>query len=107
MSKTSVTGELVPLRDRSSGVNRPLTVRLKKRGGVEPSVGVETDAGDCRDDAAELLRYKDVDRGSGTRGDGGAPGKRGEVARGVLEGVWSSESKVESRGVIGLGMPGI
>lgn len=85
-----------------------MTLRLKKSGGVDISVGVETGAEDCReDDAVELLLYKDKDKGWGTCGDGGAPGKRGEVARGVLEGVWSSESKVESRGVIGLGIPGI
>ena len=39
-------------------------------------------------------------------------GRRGDVARGVAEGVWSSVSTVdcelvESCGVIGLGIPGI
>lgn len=36
------------------------------------------------------------------------PGKRGEVARGVADGVRSSASKdVVSRGVIGRGIPGM
>ena len=35
------------------------------------------------------------------------PGRRGDVARGVAEGVRSSASNVVSRGVMGRGIPGM
>lgn len=81
--------------------------RLKKRGGVEA-------AGEIGrlvwydEDALELLRCM-LDVIWDIKGDPWVfmPGRRGEVARGVADGVRSSGSKEVSRGVIGRGMPGM
>ena len=61
------------------------------------------------DDALELLRYMLDAKLWDIKGDIWVfmPGRRGEVARGVAEGVRSSESKVASRGVMGRGIPGM
>ena len=60
-------------------------------------------------DALELLRYMldvnvwDINGAAWVF----RPGRRGELARGVAEGVRSSMSKEVSRGVMGRGIPGI
>lgn len=99
-------GSLVVFRCRSSGVYRPFIERLKKRGGVEPCVG-ETGRWDA--EAPELLLLRVEAILWGIKGETWVlrPGRRGEVARGVAEGVKSSLSKMASLGVIGRGMPGI
>ena len=63
----------------------------------------------CDDDAPELLLYRLDARLWDIKGDAWVfkPGNRGEVARGVADGVRSSESKVGSRGVMGRSMPGV
>lgn len=63
----------------------------------------------CDDDAPELLLYRLDARLWDIKGDAWVfkLGRRGEVARGVADGVRSSESKVGSRGVMGRSMPGV
>lgn len=61
------------------------------------------------EDALELLRYMLVTNVWDINGDAWVfkLGRRGDVARGVAEGVRSSVSKELSRGVMGRGIPGI
>ena len=60
-------------------------------------------------DALELLRYMLEVKVWEIKGETWVfkPGRRGDVARGVAEGVRSSVSKEVSRGVMGRGIPGI
>jgi hypothetical protein len=88
-----------------SGVKRPLTPDIREAIGALGFVkrGDETRC-DCRADVES--RRGDVWLGDVALS---TPGMRGDVARGVEdeEGETSSGSKVASRGVIGLGMPGM
>lgn len=97
-SESGGTGELLPpvplplsLRERSSGVKRPFVLREKKRGevGVCRTVGeFAREDGPRELEAVELLRkiFEDsvwVSKSAGWL----VPGRRGDVARGVVDGV--------------------
>ena len=59
-------------------------------------------------DADELLLKSVEDKLWLNIGDcDGIDGRRGDVARGVADGVWTSASTDDSCGVMGLGIPGI
>ena len=82
---------------------------MKKRGAVGPAAGEMGRLPWYEEDALELLlcildtKLWDIDEETWVL----RPGRRGEVARGVADGVRSSESKVVSLGVIGRSMPGV
>lgn len=99
----------LPLRARSSGVKRPLVLRWKNIGEAETG-GVtagEMALEERGTEAVELDRYTPDTRVCDIGAECWTVGSRGEVARGVVDGVRSSDSKCRSCGVIGRGMPGI
>ena len=85
------------LRERSSGVKRPLVLRWKNKGDADEGEEVDGETGrEVRvTDALEVERCRTEVITCEIGGDWELDVcKRGDVARGVAEGVWSSGSSV-------------